>query len=152
MANCSRRQPKAPFSIATTPRCKGGCYFFPWIAPLTLHLFLIMLSVKQGHIKHHFLSLWYDSMWDWILVSWTIGKHSNHFANLQCFSIKLNYKSINSSQLFYSIKKKFCWGQTEFNSRGESWHLLRKRYQIWIQNYKLTLLHLIDLEYVRVCI
>ena len=25
---------KAPFSIATTPRCKGGHYFFLWIAPL----------------------------------------------------------------------------------------------------------------------
>ena len=25
---------KAPFSIATTPRCWGGCYSFPWIAPL----------------------------------------------------------------------------------------------------------------------
>ena len=25
---------KAPFSIATTPRCKGGRYSFPWIAPL----------------------------------------------------------------------------------------------------------------------
>ena len=26
--------PKAPFSIATTPRCKRGCYSFPWMAPL----------------------------------------------------------------------------------------------------------------------
>ena len=26
--------PKAPFSIASTPRCRGGCYCFPWIAPL----------------------------------------------------------------------------------------------------------------------
>ena len=26
--------PKAPFSIATTPRCKGGRYSFPWISPL----------------------------------------------------------------------------------------------------------------------
>ena len=26
--------PKAPFSIATTPRCSGGNYSFPWIAPL----------------------------------------------------------------------------------------------------------------------
>ena len=26
--------PKAPFSIATTPRCRGGCYSFPWIALL----------------------------------------------------------------------------------------------------------------------
>ena len=24
-----------------------------------------MLSVKQGGIKNHFLSLWYDSTWDW---------------------------------------------------------------------------------------
>ena len=26
--------PKAPFSIATTHRCRGGRYSFPWIAPL----------------------------------------------------------------------------------------------------------------------
>ena len=26
--------PKAPFSIATTPRCWGRCYSFPWIALL----------------------------------------------------------------------------------------------------------------------
>ena len=25
---------KVPFSIATTPRCKEGCYSFPCIAPL----------------------------------------------------------------------------------------------------------------------
>ena len=25
---------KAPFSIATTPKCRGGCYCFPRIAPL----------------------------------------------------------------------------------------------------------------------
>ena len=27
---------KAPSSIATTPRCRGGSYSFPWIAPLYL--------------------------------------------------------------------------------------------------------------------
>ena len=48
---------KAPFQIATTTRCRGGCYSFPWIAPLTLNPYLIMLSVKQGGIKYHFLSL-----------------------------------------------------------------------------------------------
>ena len=26
--------PKAPFSIATIPVCRGGRYSFPWIAPL----------------------------------------------------------------------------------------------------------------------
>ena len=41
---------KAPFSIATTPRCCGGRFSFPWIAPL----YLILLSVKQGSIKYHF--------------------------------------------------------------------------------------------------
>ena len=25
---------KAPFSIVTTPWCRGGGYLFPWIAPL----------------------------------------------------------------------------------------------------------------------
>ena len=35
-----------------------------------------MLNVKQGHTKYHFLSLWYDSTWDWTLISWTIDEHS----------------------------------------------------------------------------
>ena len=60
---------KAPFSLATTPRWKGGCNSFPWIAPLILDTFLIMMSVKQGGIKYHFSSLWYDSTWDWTPVS-----------------------------------------------------------------------------------
>ena len=40
-----------------------------------------MLSVKQGGIKYQFLSLWYDSTWDWTPVSRTIGEHSNHYTN-----------------------------------------------------------------------
>ena len=72
---------KAPFSIVTTPRCRRGRYSFPWIAFLTLDQYLIMLSVKQGGIKYHFLSLWYDSIWDWTLDSRTVGEHSNHSAN-----------------------------------------------------------------------
>ena len=56
-------EPKAPFSVATTPRCRGGHYSFPWIAPLYPNL--IILSAKQGGVKYHFLSLWYDSTWDW---------------------------------------------------------------------------------------
>ena len=64
--------PKAPFSIDTPPRWKGGHYYF------TLDSYLIMLNVKQGGIKYHSLSLWYDLTWDWTLVSWTIGEHSTH--------------------------------------------------------------------------
>ena len=40
-----------------------------------------MLSVKQGGIKYHFLSLWYDSTWDWTPVNRTIGKYSTRQAN-----------------------------------------------------------------------
>ena len=32
--SCKVGDQKAPFSIATTPRCRGECYSFPWIAPL----------------------------------------------------------------------------------------------------------------------
>ena len=38
-----------------------------------------MLSVKHGGIKYYFLSLWYDSTWDWIPVSRAIGEHSTHW-------------------------------------------------------------------------
>ena len=42
-----------------------------------------MLSVKQGGIKYHFKSLWYDSTWDWTQVSRAIGEHSNDYANVR---------------------------------------------------------------------
>ena len=40
--------PKAPFSIATTPWCKRGCNSIPWILHLTLDPHLIVLSAKQN--------------------------------------------------------------------------------------------------------
>ena len=36
---------------------------------------LIILSAKQGGFKYNFLSIWYDSTWDWTPVSQTIGKN-----------------------------------------------------------------------------
>ena len=53
--------PKAPFSIATTPRCRGGRYSIPRLLHFTLDTYLIIMSVKQGGIKYHFLSFLYDS-------------------------------------------------------------------------------------------
>ena len=38
-----------------------------------------MLSVKLGDIKDHFLSLWYNSTWDWTLISRTINEHFTHY-------------------------------------------------------------------------
>ena len=46
-----------------------------------------MLCVKQGGIKYHFLSLWYDSTYDWTPVSRTIGEHSTRIFK-EDFSIK----------------------------------------------------------------
>ena len=34
------------FLFNTRPTCKRGCYSFPWIAPLTLDAFFIMLIIK----------------------------------------------------------------------------------------------------------
>ena len=77
LATIVEGNPKAPFSIATTPRCRGGRYSFPGLLYFTLDPYLIMLSVKPGGIRYHFLSLWYDSTWDWTQVSLAIGEHSN---------------------------------------------------------------------------
>ena len=54
--------PKASFSIATT--VGEGATPFPGLLHFNLDPYLIMLSVKEGGIKYHFLSLWYDSTWD----------------------------------------------------------------------------------------
>ena len=45
---------KAPFSITTTLRCKGGATPFPGLLHFTLDTYLILPSVKQGCIKYHF--------------------------------------------------------------------------------------------------
>ena len=90
--------PNAPFSLATTPRCRGGWYSLPWIAPL------IMLSVKQGGIKYHFLSLWYDSIWDWTQVSEAISELSNHHTNV-----------LSNKSFIKDIKIYFCyWNITQW--------------------------------------
>ena len=34
LATVVKGDQKAPFSIATTLKCRGGHYSFPWIAPL----------------------------------------------------------------------------------------------------------------------
>ena len=70
----------ATFSIATFFKLLHwgigkGATPFPWLFHFTLDPYFILLSTKQGGIKYHFFSLWYDSIWDWTLVSRTIGEH-----------------------------------------------------------------------------
>ena len=52
--------PKAPFSIATTPRCWGGCYFFPWIAPL--YPWFLPYNAECWARKHQVLFFWVFGM------------------------------------------------------------------------------------------
>ena len=82
---------KAPFSIATTVRGKKGATLSAGFLHFTLDTYLIMLSVKQGSIKYNFLSLWYDSTWDWTLVSRTTGEHSTHYADKNYIYIYISY-------------------------------------------------------------
>ena len=56
--------PKAPLSIATTPSVGKGTTPFLGLLHFTLNPYLIMLSIKAGGNKYHFLSLWYDSTRD----------------------------------------------------------------------------------------
>ena len=61
LATIVKGDPKAPFLIATTPRSCGGCYSIPKIAPL--YPYIIMLRVKQGGIKYHFLNPGLPNHW-----------------------------------------------------------------------------------------
>ena len=47
--------PKVPFSTATTSRCREGRSPFLGLLHFTLDTYFIMLSVKQGDVKYHFL-------------------------------------------------------------------------------------------------
>ena len=59
-----------------------GATSFPGLLHFTLDTYFILLSVKQGGIKYHFGSLWYDATWDWTQASRAIGEHSTHYAIL----------------------------------------------------------------------
>ena len=72
---------KAPFPIATTPRCRRGRNSFPWITPLYPWYVPYNAECKARRHQVPFLSLWYDSTSDWTQVSRAIGKHANHYAN-----------------------------------------------------------------------
>ena len=92
LASIVKGYPKAPFLIATTLCEREGATPFPGLPHSTLDPYLIRLSVKQGDIEYHFLSLWYDSTWDWTPVSQAIDEHSNHHANVQYYEGKSKLK------------------------------------------------------------
>ena len=66
-----------------------------------------MQSVKQGGIKYHFLSLWYDSTWDWTQVSQSIGEHSNQYTNVRAFLVNTCIK--DDLPEYWPMESKFTW-------------------------------------------
>ena len=68
---CLLRSPtayEAPFSIATTPKCRVGAAPFSELLHFTLDTYLIIWVLSKEH-QEPFSSLWYDSTWDWTPVS-----------------------------------------------------------------------------------
>ena len=95
--------PKALFSLATTSKYRGGAITFLGLLHFTLD---IMLSVKQGGIKYHFLRLWYDSTCNWTPVSRATGERSIHLTiwlNAWRYVHIYEYKSVNIDTLYIYI-------------------------------------------------
>ena len=79
LATVVEGDPKGPFLLATTPRCRVGQGATPssGLLYITLDPCLIILSkVLSCGIKYHFFE--YDLTWDWTPVFRFIGEHSTH--------------------------------------------------------------------------
>ena len=81
-----------------------GATPFPGLLHFTLDPYLIMLRVKQGGIKYYFLSLWYDSTWDWTSASRTIG--STHWPMAYIYLNEYIY-ILNLKEIRYVFKINF---------------------------------------------
>ena len=105
---------RVPFQYLLHRGVGEGTAPFPGLLHFTLDHYLIVLSVKEGGIKYHFLSLWYDSTWDWTQVSQTTGKHSILRTQFKCKKIFL-FQAIQLSQIVliqttnFSISRVFVY-------------------------------------------
>ena len=84
----------------------------PGLLHFILVPYFIILRVKQGGVKYHFLSFRYDSTWDGIPVSRTTSEHSTHMCFKSIIPIEL-------SLLFHSISIHF----DSFNN--ETWFIFK---------------------------
>ena len=94
-----------PLSIATTLKYMRGHLFFRCFVQLTLDPYLIMLSVKQRCILYCFLSLWYDSIWDWTPVSRAIDEYTGNLLS----KVKSIWYLSNFQQIPKWNLRKTCW-------------------------------------------
>ena len=64
LATVFQGDPKATFQRLQHRGVGDGTTLSLGLFHFTLDPYLIMLSIKQGGIKYHFLSIWYDSIYD----------------------------------------------------------------------------------------
>ena len=88
MATIVEGDPKVPFSIATTPRCRGGRYSFPWISPLYPWSLPYNAECKARRYQVPFFKIF--GMTRPGIELRAIGEHSNHFANVRYIDGKRN--------------------------------------------------------------
>ena len=94
LATVEEVDPKAPFSMATTPRCWDGRYSFPWI--VQLYRWNVPYNVKQRGIKHPF---WVFDMNPGLSDYWRTFHPFNQWVGYSC----LNYAKNNLDISFYQI-------------------------------------------------
>ena len=118
------------FSIGTTLRWRGGKGPTPFSGLLhfTLDMYLMLLSVKQGGIKYHFLNLWYDSTLDWTPVSLAIVE-INIFIYFQAFfrqSVPTLQEWFTNEEHTNSVTKTTLTCYTDIvNPCGKLWSLIK---------------------------
>ena len=72
---------RLPFQKLLHRNVGEGTTPFPGLLLFIHDPYFIMLCVKRGDIKYHFLSLWYELILDWTQVFRVLGEHSDHYAN-----------------------------------------------------------------------
>ena len=108
LASSLKGDPKTPFSIATTPICWRGRYSIPWIAPLYLWFWPYNPEYWARQCQVPFLTLWYDSTWDWTPVSQTTDEHYS-----LCYILTLD-QAVSQRDTCVNKRKNITWSNRKW--------------------------------------
>ena len=102
---------KAPFSIATTPRCRGGRYSFPWIVPLYIWYIPYIAEWEVRRYQVPFLKslVWCDLGLNHCLLDhwWTLyplGQWASYIYNFNSAKIG-HYSKIFIRAIYLTMQK-----------------------------------------------
>ena len=130
---------KAPFSIATTPRCGEGCYSFIWIAPrlpLIPTLYSCVLSKEVS-----------STIFKVFGMTRLIGKHSTNEpekARIKCFSFSLTWTKFLNFNTHKILKLQFLINTFRIFKRCSLTHKIFKNSPHTYKNIPMFLSHLQD--------